>query len=99
MNNGGNLITSPKRVELAEERIRKPSQVLRELLLRQPVPIFSENSSRSGEEVSPKQEDVMALLFLFLSSRLGEKSSPENVWVLFPSLSLGVPTCLVGLLC
>ncbi|QCE14541.1 hypothetical protein DEO72_LG11g1544 [Vigna unguiculata] len=45
------------------ESIRKPSLVLRELSLRRHAPVLSERPSRSGEEVSPKRENVTAPLF------------------------------------
>jgi len=48
------------------ERIRNPSQVLRE------------RPSRSGEEVSPERENATTPLFHFSSSHLGERSSPER---------------------
>jgi len=39
---------------------------------------LSEKSSRSGEEVSPKRENVKTSLFNYSSSHLGEKGSPER---------------------
>jgi len=60
------------------ESIRKPSQELRELSLRRRAPVLSERPSHSGKEVSPKWENATTPLFLFLSSRLGERNSPKR---------------------
>jgi len=58
--------------------IRSSPRCLREMLLKQRAPILSEKPSRSGEEVLPKWENARAPLFLFSSSRLGERSSLER---------------------
>ncbi|QCD79544.1 hypothetical protein DEO72_LG1g3186 [Vigna unguiculata] len=60
------------------ESIRNPPRLLPELSLRRQAPVLSEKSSRSGEEVSPKRENVKAPLFHCSSSCLGQRSSPER---------------------
>ena len=58
------LIISPKQVELAKARVlENPYQVLRELSLKRRALVLSERPSRSGEEVSPKRENVTTPLF------------------------------------
>ncbi|QCD94090.1 hypothetical protein DEO72_LG5g2169 [Vigna unguiculata] len=51
---------------------------LRERSLKRRTPVWSDNPSCLGEEVSPKREGATAPLFLISSPRLGEGSSLER---------------------
>jgi len=71
------ILVQPSGSPLSES-IRNPPRLLLELSLKRRALVLREKSSRSSEEVSPKQENAKILLFHYSNSRLGKKGSPKR---------------------